>query len=102
MQVEDRLACAGADVDDDFVVLEAHEAGGFGDEEEHPARLIRRELADVAERLDVALRDHEDVRVSLRIDVADRDELVRRVYVVAVGEERAEEAVVRQRGSPPR
>ena len=54
-----------------------------------------RELADVAEGVDVALGEHEDVHRRLRVDVVDRDEAVRRVHVVAVADEPAEEAVQR-------
>jgi hypothetical protein len=55
VQVEDRLPAAGPDVDDDAVVLEPDLARGLGDELEHPLRLLGRKLADVAERLDMAL-----------------------------------------------
>jgi hypothetical protein len=49
----------------------------------------------------VALRKDEEVRLGLRIDVADRDEPVALADVVAFADEPAEEAVVvRQRGSP--
>jgi hypothetical protein len=50
----------------------------------------------------VALRDDEQVRLRLGVDVADRDEAVRLRDVLALADERAEKAVVRQRGSPPR
>jgi hypothetical protein len=51
----------------------------------------------------VTLGQHEEVGVGLRVDVADRDEPVTRVDVVALADEVAEETVsVRQRGSPPR
>ena len=82
------------------VVLEAGVARGLGDELEHPLRLLRRELADVAERVDVPLGEDEQVRLGLRVDVADRDEAVRLRDVVALADERAEEAVVRQRRDP--
>jgi hypothetical protein len=51
--------------------------------------------------LDVALGDDEQVRRSLRIDVADGDEALDGGDVVAFAIDPAEEAVVRQRGSPP-
>ena len=101
MQVEDGLASAGTDVDDDLVVLEARGASGICDEFEHAKCLVRPKLADVAERLDVPLGNHEQVRVCLRVDVLDRDEAARRVDVLATLVELAEEAVFRQRGSPP-
>jgi hypothetical protein len=102
VEVEDRLSAARPDVDEYAVVLEPCLAGGLGDELEHAPRLLRRELGHVPERVDVALRQDEQVRLRLRIDVADRDEAVALVDVVALTNEAAEEAVVvRQRGSPP-
>jgi hypothetical protein len=102
VQVEDGLPCSRADLDDDLVVLEPRDSHGLRNELEHALRLVRRELVHVTERVDVALRDHEDVRVGLRVDVADRCIAVGAVDVVAVARKRAEEAVFRQRGSPPR
>jgi hypothetical protein len=99
--VEDRLAAAGTDVDQDPVVLEPGVAGDLGDEVEHALRLLCGKLAHVAERLDVPLRDDEEMRLRLRVDVPDRDEAVRLRDGIALLVERAEEAVVRQRGSPP-
>jgi hypothetical protein len=101
VQVEDGLPGAGADVDDDLVVLETRRASSVSHEDEHPPSLLGRELADVAERLDMPLRDHQQVCLRARTDVANRDEAVRRVDVLAFSVELAEEAVVRQRGSPP-
>jgi hypothetical protein len=49
----------------------------------------------------VALGDDEQVRRSLRIDVADGDEALDGGDVVAFAIDPAEEAVVTQRGSPP-
>ena len=61
------------------------------------------ELADLAEGVDVALRQHEEVHRRLRVDVVDRDEAVGAMHVVALAHEHAEEAVVtRRQGSPPR
>jgi hypothetical protein len=102
MKVEDRLSTAGTDVDHDAVVLEAGLARGVGDELEHAARLVWRELADVAEGVDVPLRQHEQVHGGLRVDVADGDEPFRAADVVALANEPAEEAVVTQRARPPR
>jgi hypothetical protein len=48
------------------------------------------------------LGQDEQVRVGLGRDVADGDEAVGGADVVAVADERAEETVFRQRGSPPR
>ncbi len=101
MQVEDGLARTRPDVDDDLVVLEAGGARGVGDELEHAERFVGRKLADVPEGLDVPLRDHEHVRVGVRVDVPDRDEPLRRVDVVAAFVQLAEETAFRQRGSPP-
>jgi hypothetical protein len=99
--MEDRLPAALADVDDDTVILEALRARGVGDELQHALRLVRRELPDFPEGRDVPFREHEQVDVGARVDVLDRDEAVGRRDVVAVPVEVAEEAVVRQRGSPP-
>ena len=101
VQMEDGLPGAGADVDDDLVALETRRASRVGDENEHPPSLLGWELAHVAERLDVPLGDHEQMSVRPRVDVANRDEAVRRVDVLAFPVELAEETVVRQRGSPP-
>jgi hypothetical protein len=56
VEVEDRLATALAHVHEDAVILEAGLAGGLGDEVQHPLRLVRRELGDLAEARDVPLR----------------------------------------------
>jgi hypothetical protein len=103
--MEDRLPYARARVHDDTVIGQALARCDFGDELEHPLRLVGRELRDLVEARDVSLGQDEQVRVGLRVDVADRDEAVGRGDVVAVAVERAEEAAgdgVRQRGSPPR
>ena len=98
MQMEDGLAGAGADVDDDLVVVETGVARGVGDEFEHRLGLLRRERADLAESRDVALGDHEQVRVGLRVDVADRDEALGRVMADVMPQiaGRADGAVVSQ------
>ena len=75
MQVEDRLAAAGADVDDDAVVGQAG-ARGTG-RTEHPLRLLggngRRRG-----RCQRGVGQDEQVRLGLRVDVPDRDEAVAR------------------------
>ena len=86
---------------DDAIVLEPDLASGVRDELEHPLRLFRRKLADVAERLDVALGDDEQMRVGARVDVGDRDEAVSLTDVVALCVQLAEETVRRHRRSPP-
>jgi hypothetical protein len=96
--MEDRLARALARVDDDTVIVQAFARSDVGDEVEHPLRLVRRELRDVVEARDVPLRDDEQVRLRLGVDVADRDDAVGGGDVIAVGVELAEETVVRQRG----
>jgi hypothetical protein len=101
VEVEDRLPAALADVDDDAVVLEPFATRGVGDEIQHLLGLVRGELRDLTEARDVPLGDHEQVDVGARVDVADRDEAVGRRDVIALAVELAEEAVVRQRGSPP-
>jgi hypothetical protein len=102
VQVEDGLPRAFPDVDDNSIILETLSARGVGDEVEHPLRLVGRKRADLPKTRDVSLRQHEQVRGRLRVDVADRDEAVRRGDVVAVADERAEETVLRQRESPSR
>jgi hypothetical protein len=100
--MEDRLAAALADVDNDSIVLEPCGLRGFGDELHHPLRLLFRELGDLAERVDVPLRNDEQVRLRLGVDVPNRDKAICRVDVLPLPEEGAEEAVLRQRESPPR
>src|SRR5436190_1703359 len=75
--------------------------GGLRDEVQHPLRLVRWELPDLAEGRHVPLGQDEQVRVGPRIDVTDGDEAVRLRDMVAFLYELAEEAVLRQRGSPP-
>jgi hypothetical protein len=100
MQVEDRLARAAPDVDADAVVLEADLARRLRDELEHPLGLFGRELTDLAKRVHVPFRDDEQVRLGSRIDVTDGDEAVGDGDVLPLADEAAEEALVRQRGSP--
>jgi hypothetical protein len=102
VEVEDRLPRPRADVDEDAVVGEARLPGRLCHEVEHSLRLVWRELRDLAEALDMALRQDEQVGLGLRVDVPNRDEAVRFRDVVALADEPAEEAVLRQRGSPPR
>ena len=99
MEVEHGLASARSDIDEDAVIVEPQLARRVGDEVEHPLRLVRRKGRDVFEGVDVALREDEEVRFRLWIDVTDGDEAVDRRNVVALANEPAEEAVVRQRGS---
>ena len=103
MKVEHRLAGASPDVDHDPVVLYTGDLRGLGDKLEHPFRLVGRKSTDVTKGVHVALGQHEEVGVGLRVDVADRDEPVTRVDVVALADEVAEETVgLSPRGSPPR
>jgi hypothetical protein len=102
VEVEDRLARPCADVDEHAVVGEAGVPRGLRHELEHSLRLVGRELRDLAEALDVALRQDEQVGLGLRVDVPNRDEAVGLRDVVALPDEPAEEAVLRQRRSPPR
>jgi len=101
MEMEDRLAGSRTGVDDDTVVGQACLCSNLRDEVEHALVLVRGEFGDVVEAVDVPLGDDEQVRRRLRVDVADRDEALGGRDVVAFAVERAEEAVVRQRGSPP-
>ena len=103
MKVEDGLARPGPDVDHDPVVLDTGDLRSLGDKLEHPFRLVGRKSADVTKGVHVALGQYEEVGVGLRVDVADRDEAVTCVDVVALADEVAEETIgVRQRRSPPR
>jgi hypothetical protein len=99
--MEDRLPCSRTGVDDDTVIGQAASRSDVGDEVEHPLRLVGRELRDLAEALDVPLGDDEQMRLRLRVDVLQGDEPVGGRDVVALGVQLAEEAVVRQRESPP-
>ena len=101
MEVEDGLPGSGPDVHHDPVVIETGDLRSLGDKLEHPFGLVGREGANVTKRVHVALRQHQEVSVRLRVDVADGDESVRRVDVVAIENQAAEKAI-RQRGSPPR
>src|SRR5258707_3007896 len=101
VQVEDRLSGPCAGIHDDTVVRQPVFCSDFGDEVEHALVLVRAELRDVVERLDVPLGDDEQMRRRLRIDVADRDEAVRARHVVAVAVELAEEAVLVHAASTP-
>ena len=103
--MEDRLPRSRACVDDDTVVGQAFLRSDFRHEVEHALGLVRRKLRDLVEAAHVPLGQDEQVRLRLRVDVADRDEPARRGYVVAVAIERAEQTVrrrLRQRESPPR
>ena len=103
MKVEHRLAGAAPDVDHDPVVLDTGDLRGLGDKLEHPFRLVGRESTNVTKGVHVPLGQHEEVGVGLRVDVADRNEAIACVDVVALADEVAEETVgVRQRGSPRR
>jgi hypothetical protein len=99
--MEDRLAAALADVDDYAIVVEPRLACGVRNELEHPLRLVRRKLAHFAKRRNVALGQHEQMRVSAWIDVADRDEPVALRDVVALLDETTEQTILRQRAPPP-
>jgi hypothetical protein len=99
--MEDRLAAAGTDVHQNAVILEADLARGLRDEVEHPLGLLGRELGDVLERVNMALRQDEEMGLGLGVDVADGNEAVGLRDVVALSREAAEEAILRQRGSPP-
>jgi hypothetical protein len=102
MEVKDGLPRTRAYVDDDAVVIEPSLASGSGDELEHALRLLRLELADVAEGVDMAFGQHEQMGLGRRVDVADRDVPLPGKDVIPVPDEPAEEALLRQRGSPRR
>jgi hypothetical protein len=102
VQVEHGLTGARAGVDDDTVIAQPLACRHLGDKVEHPLVLVGGELGDLVEAVDVVLGYDEQVRPGLRVDVAYGDEPVGRRDVLALAVERAEEAVVRQRRSPPR
>src|SRR6266540_6868239 len=89
--MEDRLSPTLADVDDDAVIIDAL-----------VACLLGGELADLTETRDVPLGDNQEMRVRAWIDVVNRDEARAGANVITIAIEPAEEAVLRQRGSPPR
>ncbi len=97
-----RLARSRPRVDHQTVIAQALACSHVGQKVEHPLRLVGRKRADVVEAVDVPLGDDEQVRLRLRVDVADGDEAVRGGDVVAFAVQAAEEAILRQRGSPPR
>jgi hypothetical protein len=101
VEVEDRLPTTLADVDDDAVVLQTNLARRVGNELQHPLGLVRRKLRDLAKARDVALGNDEQMRLGTWVDVADRDEPVGLRDVLALTEQLAEEALLRQRESPP-
>jgi hypothetical protein len=101
VKVEDRLARASADVDEHAVVGQAGLPRGLRDELQHPFRFVSRELRDLTEAVDMTLRQDEQMGLGLRVDVPNRDEAVRLRDVVTLANETAEEAILRQRGSPP-
>ena len=99
--MEDGLAGAGADVDHHPIVLEPGLPSRLRDELQHSLRFVGWEPPDLAEGVDVALGQHEQVRLGARVDVMDRDEPVGGVDVLALADEPTEEAILRQRGCPP-
>ena len=100
--MEHRLAATPPHVHDHPVLLEPRLRSRLGDELEHPRGFVIRELRNVAERVDMARGQDKQVRLGLRVDVANRDEAVGGVDVITVSNESAEEAVrLRQRESPP-
>jgi len=98
------LPAAWADVDDDAVVGQAAFCRGLGHECQHAVCFVGWELGDVAERIDVALRYHEQMHRRLRMEIGDRDEAVRGPNVLSVAHELAEKAALTRLGqeSPPR
>src|SRR5436309_2961384 len=56
--MEDRLPSARADVDGHTVIRQALARSNIRHELEHPLRFVGRELADVAERVDVPLGEY--------------------------------------------
>src|ERR1051326_477488 len=101
VEVEDRLARSRACIHHDTVVLQALARSNVGDEVQHPLVLIGREPGDFVEARDVPLRDHEQVRLRLRIDVPDGDEAIGRGHVLPVADQAAEQAVYRHAATTP-
>jgi len=105
VQVKHRLPNTGATEDHQAVLVEPGLRRRLGDEIEHPLVLVGRQLADVAERLDVLLGDDQQVDVGTRVDVLDREQPVPAVddgCRQLAGVDLAEDAVrVTQQGSPP-
>ena len=93
MEVENRLPCARADVDDDPVIVQPGDPRRVGDELEHSLRLLGRKCADVAKPVDEPLGQHQQMSVGLRANVADRDEPFSRMHMLALAHELAEETV---------
>jgi len=100
VQMEYRLPRCGADVHDDTVVVQPGACGGLGNEAEHSSRFLIRECCDVAHRVDVPCGQDEQMRLGGGSDVTDRDEPLRRVNVLTLGDEAAKEAVRLQRRAP--
>jgi hypothetical protein len=102
--MEDRLARSRACVDDDTVIGQAFLRSDFRHEVEHALGLVRGKLRDFVVAAHVPLGQDEQVCLGLRVDVADRDESLRRGDMLPVAIERAEQTVrrrLRQRESPP-
>jgi hypothetical protein len=102
MQVEDGLPASLSDAHEEPVIGQTRGAGRLGDELQHPLRLVRRQLADLLERGSVTVRDDQKMSVGARVDVANREEAVGSRDVIAFGRQPAEDAILRQRESPPR
>lgn len=101
MQMEDRLPCALACVDDDTVIGQPFARSDICNEVEHPLVLVGRKLTDLVEAGNMPLGHNEDMNPRLRIDIANRYEALGRRNTLSLAVELAEETVVRQRGSPP-
>src|SRR6478672_7021686 len=99
--MEDRLPRAWADIDGHTVIRQALARRHVRHKLEHPLDLGIGELTDVAERVDVPLREHEEMHRRRRVDVADRDEAVSRGDVIAFAIEPAEETVRVHAASTP-
>ena len=103
VQVEDGLARGRADVDQHAVVGQADFLGRLCDKFEHPLGFSRIELPDIAEGVDMALGNDQNVHRRLGVDVVDRNESLALVDVGALAGDLAEKAVLTllRHGSPP-
>jgi len=94
VQMENSLTGARPDGTEHAVVLEAERPCRIGDELEHAKRLLGRELADLAEGVDMPLGHDQDVHLGLGVDVLHGDETVGLADGGTRVHELAEEAVV--------
>jgi hypothetical protein len=99
-----RLPSGGANVDDHPVVLEPSRRSRAGNKPEHPFGFVPVERVDLAKRCDVMLGNDEQVNRGFRGDVSNGKEPVGALDNVSrklAAHDLAEDALLRQRRSPP-